>query len=131
MELHDLSKSAIDQMVQVDLASLSEPPTSPIEEFRFNALTCGIGAFVGRPPWECHTRGDELLHVLAGRTKLTLIGDGGLQDQRLEAGSLVVVPRGCWHRNSAPEGVTVLYITPTEGNLHSWAEGDPRHEAGP
>ena len=126
MEVHDLSRSAIEQVIQVDLASLSQPPRSPIGEFRFNDSTCGIGAFVGRPPWECHTSGDELLHVLAGYTELTVIDDDGQQDRHLEPGSVVVVPRGCWHRNTAPGGVTMLYITPTEGNLHSWAEDDPR-----
>ncbi|MGH8986708.1 MAG: hypothetical protein ACRDY6_22985 [Acidimicrobiia bacterium] len=75
MEVHDLSSRAVDQMLQVDLASLTEPPDSPIGEFRLNDSTCGVGAFVGQPPWECHTRGDELLHVLAGQTELTLIGD--------------------------------------------------------
>ena len=68
MKVHDLSPGAVKQMPQVDLSSLSLPPESPIAEFRFNDSTCGVGAFVGQPPWECHTTGDELLHVLTGQT---------------------------------------------------------------
>jgi mannose-6-phosphate isomerase-like protein (cupin superfamily) len=129
MNVHDLSQEAVERMLRIDLSSLSEPPDSPIAEFRFNASICGVGAFIGQAPWECHTSGDELLHVLAGETELTLTDDNGLERRRLEPGSVVVVPRGCWHRNSASEGVTMLYITPAEGNLHSWVEGDPRSEA--
>jgi hypothetical protein len=33
---------------------------------------------------------------------------------------LVIVPRGCWHNNDAPNGVTMLFMTPSEGNSHSW-----------
>jgi hypothetical protein len=94
MEVYDLSRSAIDQMIQVDLASLSEPPTSPIGELRFNDSTCGIGAFVARPPWECHTSGDELLHVLAGHTQLTLIDDDGRRSGGLNPDPLSSSPVG-------------------------------------
>ena len=32
--------------------------------------------------------------------------------RNLRAGDLVVVPKGCWHRNDAPGGVTILFMTP-------------------
>ena len=28
----------------------------------------------------------------------------------------------CWHRNEAPEGVTMLHMTPREGGRHSWVD---------
>lgn len=130
MDVYDLSSAAVDSIRRVDLTSLTEPPQSPIGEFHVNDSTGGVGAFVGSPPWECHTHGDELLHVLAGHTELTLIDGDEREERRLGPGALVVVPRGCWHRNNAPDGVTVLYITPVGGNLHSWAD-DPRTDVAP
>ena len=126
MKVHNLNGEALAEMLPIDLAAVNEPPNSPIGEFVFNDSTCGIGCFVGQPPWECHTTGDELLHVLVGQTHLTTIDDSGEDSIDLGPGSVVVIPRGCWHRNSAPGGVTMLYVTPSEGNLHSWAEQDPR-----
>jgi len=32
----------------------------------------------------------------------------------------VIVPQGCWNSNDAPDGVTMLFMTPTDGNEHSW-----------
>jgi mannose-6-phosphate isomerase-like protein (cupin superfamily) len=125
MKVHDLSSEALASMRPTDLATVDEAPDSPIGEFPFNNSTCGIGCFVGQPPRECHTAGDELLHVLVGTTRLTAIDDSGERSIDLGPGSVVVIPRGCWHRNSAPDGVTMLYVTPTDGNLHSWAEHDP------
>ena len=29
---------------------------------------------------------------------------------------------GHWHSNDTPGGVTILWITPSEGNEHSWDE---------
>ena len=42
--------------------------------------------------------------------------------RNLRAGDLVVVPKGCWHRNDAPEGVTMLHVTPREGNQQRWED---------
>jgi hypothetical protein len=28
----------------------------------------------------------------------------------------------CWHNNDAPTGVTMLYMTPVEGNEHSFED---------
>lgn len=70
------------------------------------------GSFDGESPWERHNNGDELVQVLAGKTRLTVIGDDGPEVLELSAGMLAVVPRGCWHRFNAPDGVTVLTMTP-------------------
>jgi quercetin dioxygenase-like cupin family protein len=107
-------------MVQVDLASLDEEPESEIERFEFHGCTCGVSAFRGRPPWEKHTAGDELLLILVGETKLTVLEDRGPTVRELSSGQLAVVPRGRWHSNDAPDGVTMLTLTPSEGSEHSW-----------
>lgn len=71
------------------------------------------GSFAGESPWERHTRGDELVHILKGATRLTILDANGTENVlELKAGMLTVVPRGCWHRFQAPDGVTVLTATP-------------------
>ena len=82
------------------------------------------GRFSGESPWERHPKGDELVHILSGETTLTILTDDGPQVLEMKAGMLTVVPRGCWHRFRAPDGVTVLTATPLPTD-HSTAE-DPR-----
>jgi len=118
--VHHLGPDAVSNMIRVDLATVKEEPPSPIGHFDFHGCTCGIGSFAGRPPWELHTAGDELLHILAGECRLTVRETEGDVSVALRAGDLVIVPQGCWHSNDAPEGVTMLYMTPSDGNRHSW-----------
>lgn len=122
MIVHDLSSDAVSKMIPVDLAGATEEPPSPIGTFDFHGCVCGIGSFVGRPPWELHTTGDELLHILAGECRLTLRDDDGESTRTLRTGDLVIIPRGCWHNNAAPDGVTMLFMTPRDGSRHSWED---------
>ncbi len=125
MKVYDLSAAAVRDMARVDLATVTEEPASTIGDFHFHGCTCGVASFVGAPPWELHNGGDELLHVLAGQSMLTVLASDGTEETRLvREGEVVVVPRGCWHRNRAPDGVTMLYMTPTEGGAHAF--DDPR-----
>jgi mannose-6-phosphate isomerase-like protein (cupin superfamily) len=120
MIVYDLSPNAVSKMIRVDLANATEEPPSPIGFFDFHDCLCGVGSFIGRPPWELHTAGDELLHILGGECELT-VRQGGVENKRgLRPGDLVIVPRGCWHSNDAPDGVTMLFMTPRDGNKHSW-----------
>lgn len=82
------------------------------------------GSFTGNSPWERHRQGDELVHVLAGWTRLFIMMEDGPEELRLDGGMLTVVPRGRWHRFEAPDGVTVLTVTPQPTD-HTDAE-DPR-----
>ena len=84
------------------------------------------GSFEGESAWERHSKGDELVQILKGKTRLTLLTDAGPEVLEMSAGMLTVVPRGTWHRFHAPEGVTVLTVTPQPTD-HSTAE-DPRVE---
>jgi mannose-6-phosphate isomerase-like protein (cupin superfamily) len=106
----------------VDLAHVSKEPAIPIEPFEFHGCYCAAASFKGNPPWELHTTGDELLYILPGSSSLTVRGPEGEMLRNLRAGDLVVVPKGCWHRNDAPEGVTMLRVTPREGNQHRWED---------
>jgi len=107
-------------MIRVDLAKVNEEPPSPIGYFEFGGCTCGVASFAGMPPWELHNAGDELLHVLAGESRLTIRNADGEISRLLRTGDLAIVPRGCWHRNDATDGVTMLFMTPSTGNSHSW-----------
>jgi len=118
--IHNLGPDVVKKMVAVDLATMNEEPASPIGRFDFNLSQCGVASFIGSPPWEFHAEGDELLHVLSGECRLTLRISDKEETCTLQQGDITVVPRGCWHRNHAPKGVTILYITPREGNQHSW-----------
>ena len=82
------------------------------------------GGFAGESPWERHPEGDELVHVLKGSARLTIMTTEGPEVSELRAGMVIVVPKGRWHRFDAPEGVTVLTVTP-EPTEHT-AVDDPR-----
>jgi mannose-6-phosphate isomerase-like protein (cupin superfamily) len=120
--VYDLGPEAIASMVQVNLAEVNAEPDSPVGNFSFHGCTGGVSAFRGRPPWEFHGRGDELLFILAGETELTVFDGHQREVRALRPGQLAIVPRGRWHSNYAPNGVTMLSITPSEGNQHSWSE---------
>jgi hypothetical protein len=55
---------------------------------------------------------------------LTVLDESGPVSRTLRAGEMAIVSQGRWHNNDAPVGVTMLYITPSEGNEHSWEEPD-------
>lgn len=83
-----------------------------------------IGSFEGDSGWEIHRGGDEIVQILAGATTLTIITDEGPQAIEMTAGTLIVVPQGCWHRFNAKEQVTVMTATP-QPTEHSFVD-DPR-----
>jgi mannose-6-phosphate isomerase-like protein (cupin superfamily) len=122
----DLSADAVGRMIPVDLKTLHREPDSPIGHFDFHGCACGVASFVGQPPWELHAVGDELLHVLAGETRLTALSDGGEESRLLRQGDMAIVPEGCWRRNNAATGVTLLFLTPRDGGDH--LREDPRQK---
>ncbi|MFC4272792.1 cupin domain-containing protein [Sneathiella chungangensis] len=99
-----------------------EPAFATLEKFGNGAVF--TGSFDGSSPWERHRGGDELVHILKGETQLTILSGESEDILTLKAGMLTVVPQGCWHRFQAPNGVTVLTVTPQPTD-HSTAR-DPR-----
>jgi hypothetical protein len=81
------------------------------------------GSYSGDSPWERHI-GDEIVYVLDGSASLFLLEDAGEKVVTLVKGSMIVVLQDIWHRFEAPEGVTVLSVTP-QPTEHSQAD-DPR-----
>jgi len=86
-----------------------------------------VGQFSGQTPWERHSTGDELLHVLDGEMEITVLTTDGPVRVTVRAGSIFVVPRGLWHRQLAAKKVTELSVTPQPSDI-SFAE-DPRRES--
>jgi mannose-6-phosphate isomerase-like protein (cupin superfamily) len=87
------------------------------------------GSFEGESAWERHCNGDELVQVLEGETRLTILTDGGPTVLAMKAGMVTVVPKGHWHKFHAPKGVTVMSMTP-QPTEHSTAD-DPTQEGVP
>jgi uncharacterized cupin superfamily protein len=81
------------------------------------------GSFEGESAWERHNNGDELVQVLKGEARLTILTGDGRTVLEMRAGMLTIVPQGCWHKFHAPSGVTVMTMTP-EPTDHSTAD-DP------
>ena len=91
----------------------------------FDESMAGLIRFAGETPWERHPN-DELLFVLAGEVDVTLLHEEGPPTSTsLAEQSLLVVPRGLWHRQRSDSGVTLLFVSAKEGDDVSWAE-DPR-----
>lgn len=70
------------------------------------------GSFEGSSQWERHPNGDELVQILAGEATVTIRMDDGDHSLRMTAGMITIVPRGRWHRFDAPDGVSVMTMTP-------------------
>jgi len=106
-------------------------PTSPEASDSFANLAAinqggvFIASFDGTSPWERHLNGDELVQIIKGAVRLTILGDDvGEEVLDLTGGSMLVIPKGRWHNFDAPDGVTVMTVTPLPTD-HSSAD-DPR-----
>jgi mannose-6-phosphate isomerase-like protein (cupin superfamily) len=101
-----------------------EPAFATLSDFDNGGIF--TGSFSGQSPWERHLNGDELVQVIAGQTQLTILSEDDETVLNLSAGMLTVVPQGQWHRFSAPDGVSVLTMTPQPTD-HSTMD-DPRRD---
>ena len=59
-----------------------------------------------------HPDTDELLFALGGSVTIEAYEAGGSELVPLAAGSLVVIPRGRWHRHADAHDLVELYHTP-------------------
>src|ERR1700761_3984866 len=88
------------------LTQFARTPTSPetdrrkglgqLAPYRDGAIF--TSKFSGTGGWERHPTGDEIVHVIDGETLLRLLPDEGPQALELRAGTMVIVPKGVWHR---------------------------------
>lgn len=82
--------------------------------------------FAGSGGWERHRKGDELVHIVDGAATLHLMSEAGPQTLELTAGMITIVPQGIWHRFDAPEGVTMMTVTPQPTDHPPTHVEDPR-----
>jgi uncharacterized cupin superfamily protein len=88
----------------------------PLDFRGFGAFSGGsAGVFrsnLGTSPWEIHPDGEELLHVLEGWVDLEIVPDSGAADVvAVKAGSVLIVPRGAWHRHVVCQASVEIYVT--------------------
>ena len=127
MKNHDLKAETQDLATLVIKPGMGESEASPWMKMLapFNQCMLGVVRFCGRTPWERHPDGDELLHVLEGAVEVTVLADSGPSDTTVAAGSIFVVPRGLWHRQTAASPVTLLFATAADSTEHTWDEAPP------
>ncbi len=91
-------------------ASEQSDAFATLAQYRDGGIFCG--SFLGESQWERHRNGDEIVQILDGSTILTIVMDDGQQSFEMTAGMMIVVPQGHWHIFQAPDGVTLMTITP-------------------
>ncbi len=64
--------------------------------------------------------------MLDGSVDIVVLFDDERRTTTVSAGSLFVVPKGCWHRHHVHAELAELYVTPGRTE-HSHAD-DPRNE---
>jgi mannose-6-phosphate isomerase-like protein (cupin superfamily) len=82
--------------------------------------------FTGSGGWERHRNGEEIVHIVAGAATLHLSTGNGPETLELNAGMIAVVPRSTWHSFDAPDGVTLVTVTPQPTDHPPVHVADPR-----
>lgn len=111
---------------EVTTAEQDEAAFPRLTSFGSDSGAVYVGRFAGQSPWERHPDGDELLHILEGEVEITLLTDTGPVREIVPAGSIIVVPKGVWHRQLARPSVALLSVTPDQSEI-SFSE-DPRKD---
>jgi len=68
--------------------------------------------------WEMHPAGDEILFMLEGNATFLLEYTDGVKEITLNAGRLLIVPRGVWHTAKVSSPARLLAITAGQGTQH-------------
>jgi len=110
--------------LQVDGETTSDEASGAMKILsNFNKCMVGMASFSGLTPWERHQE-DELLQIMEGEVDVTILADNEVCKTTLKKDSIFIVPRGLWHNQSSPQGVTLIFITSQQGNETSGQ--DPR-----
>jgi mannose-6-phosphate isomerase-like protein (cupin superfamily) len=80
----------------------------------------------GASPWEMHPDCDEMLQIFEGSIEVEILPEDGSVALKkvVSEGEYIVIPQGCWHRQTMPARTVEHYLTPGK-TLHS-SDGDPR-----
>jgi mannose-6-phosphate isomerase-like protein (cupin superfamily) len=111
MKIHHIH-AAIDE---VRKKAATQPRGCANMEFGLlNDYSIGLGCYSGQSPWERHPNGDEMLYVLDGEVKITVLSGREEQHETLRSGCLFVVPKDRWHQLDTSDGVSIFYASPPE-----------------
>ncbi|MDI3384885.1 cupin domain-containing protein [Streptomyces sp. B-S-A8] len=95
---------------------------SPRIATRVNDYDVRLAKVEGEHVWHVHEDTDEFFLVVEGELHIALRETTGERTVVLPAGSLFTVPRGTWHKPSAPARTAILLLepggTPTVGDRH-------------
>ena len=94
------------------LASFTEQ-WSPRIVTTVNDYDVRVAKVQGEHVWHVHDHTDEFFLVLDGELHLALREPAGERTVVLARGSVFTVPRGTYHRPSAPAGASILMFEPT------------------
>ncbi|MET9629395.1 cupin domain-containing protein [Lentzea sp. NPDC006480] len=86
---------------------------SPRIVARVNDYDVRVAKAEGEHVWHVHDDTDEFFLVLDGQLRIGLREPAGERTVVLERGAVFTVPRGTFHRPSAPSGARVLLFEPT------------------
>lgn len=112
----DASECALDIHRDLSIAPRRRRPGPPE---RIDGMTVGILTLTEDAPHdgEMHPDGDEILHVISGRIRVTCDSAPG-EELVLGPGDTCIVPRGEWHKVMLLEETRLLHITPGPNGDH-------------
>lgn len=95
---------------------------SPRIVTRVNDYDVRVAKVDGEHLWHVHDDTDEFFLVLDGELRIALREPDGERTVVLPQGAVFTVPRGTYHKPSAPSGAAILMFeptgTPTVGDRH-------------
>jgi mannose-6-phosphate isomerase-like protein (cupin superfamily) len=100
--------SPITKTILADSFASVKVGAPPLTVADINGTLVKIGKFKGSFVWHSHVDEDELFWCLGGRLTIQFRD----RDVKLEAGEMIVVPRGAEHRSVAEEEAQVAIIHP-------------------
>lgn len=118
----------VEKLEQLDIAEKTnenDAEKSMLFLGTFNQCMYGMVNFIGKTPWELHPD-DEYLQVIDGDVEVIFLEEENETTVSLSAGDTFVVPREVWHRQFSENGVKVMFITSSEGNIHSTEENSDK-----
>ena len=81
-------------------------------------LLSALGMGADWTNWEMHPAGDEILFMLEGKATFLLDLSDGSREVALNAGRLLVIPKGVWHTAKVSEPARLLASTAGLGTQH-------------
>lgn len=114
LEVYDLAAALVGvKELRVNEATSEDDAMASMRPLaEWNGCTVGLVRFSGETPWERHAE-DELLHILEGEVEVTILRPDARVVGMARKGSVVLVPRDCWHRQHARVPTALLFVTGT------------------